>query len=373
MNNYDTIIVGGGIIGCAIAYNLQKEGNRVLVIEKEEIGAGGSSRNGGGVRQSARDPREMALAMYAIQKHWPTLSEELGVDVEYCQQGNLRLGKTDAHIEFLTGLVNSGQACGLDVKMISGDEARSINPHLSQDVIGASWCPTDGHANPMVATLAFYKRALELGAEFIIGEEIESVIIRKGKAVGVQSKDEAYYADKVLIAGGYGSRKIAATAGIQLPIHKVLLETLVTEAQPFMFEQMLGTAGADFYGHQTKHGSFVFGGSSGYEQYEYEKETTSLKSYTAPSICRGILGYFPELANINIVRNWGGFIEETSDKVAILGDVAEVPGLYLACGFTGHGFGIAPGVGKVMSDVILGKNPDVDIEALRYNRFVPRI
>ena len=155
----------------------------VIVLEKSDhIGNGGSSRNGGGVRQSGRDPRELPLAMYAVEHMWPTLSEELGVDVEYHKEGNLRLGKTAKHKEILQGLTDRAVALGLDVRMIDGKEVREINPYLSEEITVASWCPTDGHANPLVATLGFYKRARELGAEFITGEDVLEIQKIKGKA-----------------------------------------------------------------------------------------------------------------------------------------------------------------------------------------------
>ena len=125
----EVIIVGGGIIGCAAAYHLAKEGVSVLVLEgSPHIGNGGSTRNGGGVRQSGRDPRELPLVMYAIQNLWPKLSDMLDTNVEYYQHGNLRLGSTPAHEKILQGLTDRAAACGLDVRMISGDEARRINP-----------------------------------------------------------------------------------------------------------------------------------------------------------------------------------------------------------------------------------------------------
>lgn len=138
--NADVIIIGGGVIGCASAYYLKKAHpeTSILVLEREVIGHGGSSRNGGGVRQSARDVRELPLAMYAIENMWPTLSEELDMDVEYYKKGNLRLGKTEAHLKTLQALVDKSTAAGLDVRMISGDEAREICPYMSHEVIGAS-------------------------------------------------------------------------------------------------------------------------------------------------------------------------------------------------------------------------------------------
>ena len=173
-NTAEVVIIGGGIIGCASAYYLAKKGCSVIVLEGSDyIGNGGSSRNGGGVRQSGRDPRELPMVMWGIKNIWPTLSEELGVDVEYTQKGNLRLGKTEAHLKILQGLTDKAKACGLDVRMIDGDDVRQINPYLSEEVIGASWCPTDGHANPLTATLGYYKKARELGVRFISGEQVE--------------------------------------------------------------------------------------------------------------------------------------------------------------------------------------------------------
>ena len=144
-NNAEVVIIGGGIIGCATAYYLAKEGVSVIVLEKSDhIGNGGSSRNGGGVRQSGRDPRELPLAMYAVEHMWPTLSEELGVDVEYHKEGNLRLGKTAKHKEILQGLTDRAVALGLDVRMIDGKEEREINPYLSDEITVASCArPTD--------------------------------------------------------------------------------------------------------------------------------------------------------------------------------------------------------------------------------------
>ena len=127
-----------------------------------------------------------------------------------------------------------------------------------------------------------------------------------------------------------------------MPMSRVLIEALVTEAEPHMFDQMLGTAEADFYGHQTKHGSFVFGGSSGYEAVNKDNGTPICSSITAPCICRGIMKYFPDLADAKIVRTWAGWADQMKDGVPVLGNVSEVPGLVLATGFCGHGFGIAP-------------------------------
>lgn len=373
-NCAEVIIIGGGVIGCATAYYLAKEGTSVIVLEgSDHIGNGGSSRNGGGVRQSGRDPRELPLAMYGIRNLWPHLSEELETDCEYHQDGNLRLGKTEKHREILEGLADRARACGLDVRMIDGDEVRRINPHLSHEVTVASWCPTDGHANPLTTTLGFYKMARRLGARFITGEPVTELRTVKGKIRKVITPNNVYEGEQVLVAAGLHSREILGTVGIDVPMDGSLLEALVTEAEAPMFDQMLGTADADFYGHQTKHGSFVFGGSSGLEPFYKDNGTPVTSSRTAPCICRGIMKYFPELADARIVRTWAGWSDRSADGVPVLGAVDEIPGLYAACAFTGHGFGISPAVGDQLAKLIRTGSTDVDLSPLRYDRFHAKI
>jgi len=374
-NKADIVIIGSGVIGNAAAYYLSKAGKKVIVLEKEDnIGDGGSTRNGGGVRQSGRNPAELKLAMYAVENLWPNLSEELGEDVEYYQEGNLRLGKNKEHLEVLEEIVENGKKGGLDLGMISGKKAREINPHLSEEVIGASWCPTDGHANPLKVTLSYYKKARELGARFITGQKVESIKKVRGRARKVITENRSVFeGEKIILAAGYESRSIAQKIGIDIPMKQVLLEVLVTEPRPPMFYQMLGTAAADFYGHQSKHGSFVFGGTSGMDAYAVEDENNPTLSKTASSICRGIMKYFPVLKDLNIIRTWGGYIDDCTDHIPVISQVEEVPGLILACAFSGHGFGISPAVGLLLSEMALNKDTTLNIEPFRYDRFKTKI
>lgn len=356
----DVIIIGGGIIGSSTAYYLAKKGKSVIVLEKEKnVGCGGSSRNGGGVRQSGRDKRELPMAMHSVQRLWPGLSEELGTDVEYYQQGNLRLGKTEDHLRILQGLTDKAVATGLDVKMVTGDEAREICPCLSEEVMGASWCPTDGHANPLFTTMAYYKNARELGAVFLTEQSVLSIEKVKGQAKKVVTSTAEFEGAKIILAAGYESHFISQALGIDVPMSKVRLDTLITDAQPPMFYQMLGTAMADFYGHQTKHGSFVFGGGA--------SDQTSIIAIAGA--CRGILEYLPSLKHTKVVRTWSGFIDVCEDMVPVISQIDEVPGLILACGFSGHGFGIAPAVGTVLSELACDEPASIDIGDLHFSRF----
>lgn len=369
----EVVIIGGGIVGCATAYYLAKKGiTDVAVLEcSDSIGHGGSSRNGGGVRQSGRDVRELPYAMYAVQNMWPTLSEELGVDVEYYQKGNLRLGKTDAHLAKLNTLASNARSLGLDMEVIDGKAVKEICPYLSDEIIGASWCPTDGHANPMMTTLAYYKRALELGVRFYTGAEVAGLQKIKDKVRKVVLKDGTIFeGETILVAAGYESRYITRTVGIDVPMTRYFEEALVTEMQPHMFDIMLGTADADFYGHQAKHGSFVFGSESGLEEaIDMSPKLNRTNSLTVSAGCRAIMGYIPRLADAKIVRTWGGWLDDCYDGVPVISKVEEAPGLIIACGFTGHGFGTAPSVGLMLSQMVAGEKTVVDISSLGYDRF----
>jgi len=379
-NHADVIIIGSGIIGSSAAYNIAKRGLSVIVLEKESVvGDGGSSRNGGGVRQSGRHPHEMPLAMYAVKNLWPTLSEELGVNVEYCQKGNIRLGKNEADKKVLEALTASAKNLGLDMRMVTGDEARSINPYLSDEVYCAGWCPTDGHANPLMATLGFYKAARARGVRFISNEEVYKIEKIKGAARRVVAKHSSYEASKIILAAGLGSRPIANTIGLDVPMHPVLLEVIVTETTAELFPQMLGTARADFYGHQEENGSFVFGLNSNYEPfavYEYgaKKKEERVSSASSSAACRNIISYFPALARIKVLRAWSGWMDDCAGHIPVISFVEEAPGLILACGFSGHGFGISPCVGKILSEMAADGAVDpksgLDISPFRYDRFV---
>lgn len=371
-NTADVIVIGSGIVGNSAAWYLKKKGMDVLVLEaSESIGHEGSSRCGGGVRQSGRDERELPYAIYGIKHIWPTLSEELGVDIEYVQKGNIRLALNEEHMKILEGLTAKAKRQGLDVEMITAQDVKELNPYLTDEVVGASWCPSDGHANPLKATLAFYIRARQMGAHFITGEKVVALKKIRGKLRQViTAAGNIYEAEQVIVAAGYQSRDIVKTVGINLPMMPMFGAEIVTESQPHMFDQMLGVASAEMYGHQTDHGSFVFGCIAGLEEAtEVNLADQRIRAVDVSAQCRGVLKYVPMLKNAKIVRSWGGWMDMTPDFVPIMGLVEEVPGLILATGMCGHGFGTGPAVGLMLSQMAAGEELICDISSLHYDRF----
>ena len=239
--------------------------------------------------------------------------------------------------------------------------------------MGASFCPTDGHANPLVATLAYYLKDIELGVHFLTGAKVEALERVRGRVRKVILKDGTVLeAGDIVTAAGYDSRRIIQSIGLDIPMTALVDCALVTEMEPEMFPQMLGTAAADFYGHQTKHGSFVFGSESGLEEFMDVKDPNDMSMQhpaTLGASCRAIEGWIPALAKAKIVRSWSGILDMTKDGVCVLGRPKEADGLVLACGFNGHGFGTAPAVAYIIAQTVVGEEPICDIKPLRYERF----
>lgn len=363
----DIVIIGGGVMGCAIACNLAKEGLKPVVIEKSDIGSEASGSNGGGVRQSARNLKEMPLAIESIRMYGH-LHEELDMDVEYVRGGNLRLCTSEEELETMRKSIESQKAVGLELKMLDRKQVLEINPHVGEKVIGASYCPTDGHVNPFLVTYGFFKKAKSLGARFYTHEEAKEIRLQKSRVTAVVTDKNTFETDLVVDAAGIAGRKVANMVGLDLPMRPIFSEALITEAYPPLFKQMVGHAKGLFYGRQTVHGSFFWGGFVGTEQFIY-REGKPLFHYIGPTISQMVVDFFPVLKDLNVIRMWSGLIAQMSDAIPVLGFTEEVPGFVFATGFSGHGFGLAPVIGRLISELILDCKSSIPINDFCYGRF----
>ncbi len=366
-NTADCVIVGGGVMGCAIAYNLAKQGLKPMVIEKSDIGGEASGSNGGGVRQSARDLREMPLAMESIQMYGH-LHEELEMDVEYVRKGNLRLCTNEEEMAAMEKAVENQKGAGLQLEMLDRKQVLEINPYVGEKVIGASFCPTDGHANPFLVTYGFFKKAKSFGARFNTHEMVQDIRLQKGKVSAVITDKQVIETDLVVNAAGVAGRKIANMVGLDVPMKPIFSEALITEPYPPLFQQMVGHAKGLFYGRQTVHGPFFWGGFVGTEDYIY-RNGKPLFNYIGPAISKSVLDFFPVLKNLHVIRMWSGLIAMISDGIPILGLTEEVPGFVFSTGFSGHGFGLSPVIGRLLSELIMDCKTSISIQDFCYGRF----
>jgi sarcosine oxidase subunit beta len=363
----DVVIIGGGVMGCSIAYNLAREGLKPVVIERADIGGEASGANGGGVRQSARNLKEMPLAIESIQIYGQ-LHEELGMDLEYVRKGNLRLCTSEEELDTMRKSVENQKAANLELEMLDRKQVLDINPHIGEKVLGASYCPTDGHVNPFLVTYAFYQKAKSLGARIFAHEEVKGIRLQKSKVTAVVTDKQILETDLVVNAAGVAGRKVANMVGLDLPMRPVFSEAMITEPYPSLFKQMIGHAKGLFYGRQTAHGSFFWGGFVGTEQFIH-REGKPLFHFIGPAISDMVIDFFPILKDVNVIRTWSGLIAQMSDGIPVLGFTEEVPGFVFATGFSGHGFGLAPVIGKLIGELIMDCQTSLPISDFCFGRF----
>jgi len=341
----DVVIVGGGITGTSIAYHLRKRGIGATVLERTWVGAEASGRNGGGVRQQGRDPRELKLAMRSIAR-WPSLGEELGADLEYRREGNLSVALDEERSEELRALAEDQRARGLEVHHLSGPELRELAPYLSAGVLSANYCPTDGHANPILATKAFGRAARALGAEVREGEEVVAVERDERGVAAVLTRGARYATRTVVNCAGVWASSVGRMAGVETPVRPRLTQILVTEALKRCIPQFVGYSFG--YMRQTVRGHLHLGLSSEFVD-EYGNRTTSAAILT---LARRLPEVFNMLHGVRVLRGWGGMTAWNAEEVPLIGPAASLPGYYQCVGFTGHGFALGPAVGELMARLL---------------------
>lgn len=362
-------IIGGGIMGCATAYYLAKQGVRAVVLEKRRVAAEGSGLNAGGVRAQCRDRRERPLAMQAVIL-WQGLARELGTDVGYDASGNLRLASTPERLDQLAAEAQEEQADGLAVAIWDAAALRNQAPYLGDGFVGGKFCPTDGVANPVQATLAYAWAAQALGATIAPESEVTELLVAGGAVQGVVARQPwgtlQVDAPLVLHAGGPWTPTPAARAGVAIPIRAVRLTIGATAAvapifQPFLSSHDLGVAARPLANGQ------VYVSGFGHPAPDLAKPVLP----QALAELRAIDRMVPALAGIPFVHAWTGLLDVTPDEIPVLGPVDGLRGYWVAAGFSGHGFCLGPAVGMNLAAWMVAGAPMLDLSAFQPGRFTP--
>jgi sarcosine oxidase subunit beta len=284
------------------------------------------------------------------------------------REGNLRLCTSEEELDTMRKSVENQKAANLDLEMLDRKQVLSINPHIGDKVIGASFCPTDGHVNPFLVTYAFFQKAKSLGARIVTHEEVKDIRLQKNKVSAVITDKQTFETDLVVNAAGVAGRKVANMVGLDLPMRPVFSEAMITDPYPPLFKQMIGHAKGLFYGRQTVHGPFFWGGFVGTEQFIH-REGKPLFHFIGPAISSMVIDFFPILKDVNVIRTWSGLIAQISDAIPVLGYTEEVPGFVFATGFSGHGFGLAPVIGRLIGELIMDCQTSIPISDFCFGRF----
>jgi sarcosine oxidase subunit beta len=367
-NTADYVIIGGGIQGCAIAYNLAKLGAKnVVVLEKETISSGSTGRCGAGIRAQWGTEMNCRIGMDCLSK-FENLSEELGMDVGLNQCGYLMVAYRESEFETLKQSMKLQNSLGINTKVVSKEEAYEICPGLAaEDAVGFTFHDKDGHADPFLTTFAYQEAAKRLGVTFHKFTEVTGVKVENGKIAGVTTTKGDIAAPIVVnCAGGY-SQKVAEMAGLELPNFSERHEIIITEPVEFgVCPPMLMSFSGNYYIQQRPHGSII-GGCSPEGHPEDYKNGNSWQFLE--QMAQTIYKLLPRTKGVRIVRQWSGLYNMTPDRQPILGEAEDIKGFFLSVGFSGHGFMFGPTTGELMAQLILGKNLSMPIDMLHYRRF----
>ena len=366
----DIIIIGGGITGCCLAYELRKKSFSTILLEKDTIGAASSGRSGGGIRQQNRVPQELPLAMLS-KKVWQRMARELDTDFEYRQNGNLKLLLSESEIRLYREKVERQRSAGLEVSFLNQKQVRELLPVLSRDIeiFGGTYCPSDGTANPLLVTKAVAAEAGRLGADLHEHDTVTHVKKNRinGKtAINVKTGKNSYESPVVINAAGAWSGDIFNQLGMHLPFEIKRSHILVTQAILPVIKPFVSHPSG--YMRQALNGNLHLGVSS--------QPVSGFDTSTDVDIFETIAGYyiklFPFMEHLPIIRTWAGLTCWTPDAFPVIGPAPGMEGFYLAAGFSGHGFCLGPGAARVLSQVINGEQPDVDLECFSWKRFLTR-
>ncbi|MCC0031486.1 MAG: FAD-binding oxidoreductase [Brucellaceae bacterium] len=373
MSAPDVLVVGAGITGVAAALELAEAGASVEVIDRYGPAAMASGWTLAGVRQSGRDPAELPLALAAVQR-WQELDERLGAETFYRQHGNLRLARTDAEIATLQALVESQTAAGLDLSFLPDLAAvHEIAPALSPAVLAASWCPTDGHADPVATVSAYLAAAGRAGAIAAMGEQALQLEADGGRIVAVHTDRRRIAAGTVLLAPGILANTLLEPLGLHIPLRRPMVTVLRSRPCEPMLGPVLGVANADMAARQEVFGHWRV--TSGAEDWQGELDEVGGKPVARTTMDKiretvaTVSNVLPAFAGAEIESLWGGILDLTPDALPVIDYAPGYANLVVAAGFSGHGFGIGPITGALAADLALGRVPQLDIGAFKFGRF----
>ncbi|HLW46801.1 MAG TPA: FAD-binding oxidoreductase [bacterium] len=358
----DVLIIGGGVIGSSIAYHLTLRHAQVVVLDQAPPATPPSASwaSAGGVRQQRRDPREWPLTRAAAQR-WPRLSDELGTDIEFGQGGHLHVVETEQDRRALEDRVARERDAGLDVRIVSGTDARRLAPGLVERVLAASWSPSDGQANPVKTTRAFAAAASARGAAYRTGPPAR--LLRDGNRVlGAAAGDEVCEADVTVVAAGAWTARLAAPIGVPLAIVPRGPQMILTDQAPPVLAPTITGSGRALSLKQLPDGAFFIGGGWP-SDVDAERMTCTVRDESVRGSWRVATEVFAPLRGCRIRQVWCGLEAESADGVPLIGPVPGVSGVYVAAGFSGHGFQLAPAVGAAVAASLHGE-PQVGLEAL---------
>jgi sarcosine oxidase subunit beta len=366
------VIIGGGVMGLSAAYHLARAGvSDVLVLERDTLGSGSTCKAAGGVRAQFSDPVNIELGRRSLRAY-ERFAEELGQEIDLHRSGYLFLLDDPDHVTAFEANVALQNSLGVPSRMISPAEAKGLSPMVDLDgILAAAWSPEDGHCTPESVVLGYAGGARRAGARIVTHCAVTGIETVDGQVRAVLTDGGRVETDTVVCVAGAWSAAVGELVGVDLPVVPLRRQILVTEpmsgldpATPFTID-----FATSLYFHREGPG-LLLGMSDPDERPGFELGRTDA---WLPRLGEAIERRVPALADVGIASGWAGLYEMTPDHNALVGEADGVSRFLYATGFSGHGFLMGPAIGEVLRDLVLGRDPVVDVAGLSVDRFADSV
>jgi sarcosine oxidase subunit beta len=363
------VVIGGGVVGCSIAYHLARRGLAgVVVVERDAVGAGTTSKAAGGIRAQFATETEIRMSLDSIRV-FEHFADEFGVDIGYRKIGYLFLISDAADLDGFRERIALQRRLGVDVREIAAADARALVPALRvDDLVAAVWGPGDGLAGPAEVTAGFAARARALGARICEGVEVQAIDVAGGRVRAVRTSHGDVASPLVVNAAGPAAARVARLAGVDVPVHPRRRHIFFTEPFPEIPGPLPLTTdrATGFYFRKELEQLLL---SPGDVQDIGEDRAAPVDRAMIEETVQKAVHRLPALAEARIAGGWAGLRPLTPDDHAIVGPAPGVEGLLLAVGFGGHGFQHSPATGRLVAEWVLDGKPSLDLSLLDPARF----
>ncbi len=363
----DVVIVGGGVMGTSAAFHLAEAGAEVVLLERDALASGSTSKAAGGVRTQFSDPLNIAVARRSIDA-FERFEQRPGGVIDLHQVGYLFLldrGEDVAAFEAAVALQNE---LGVPSRLLSAAEAAELSPLTGlEGVLAATFCPLDGHASPEAVVSGYAAGARAHGAQIVIGCEVSRLDVEADELRRVHTSLGALETSTVLCCAGAWSRSLGAMVGVELPVEPVLRQIHYTAPVANLSERIPLTIdfSTGFYFHREGPG-LLFGMADRAQPPGFDRPADPDWLLSVLEVAERRC---PRLPDLGLAGGWNGFYEVSPDHNAIVGEAASPSRFLYATGFSGHGFLQGPAMGEILRDLVLRREPFVDVAPLSAERF----
>jgi sarcosine oxidase subunit beta len=371
---FDVIIIGAGSIGTPTAFYLSKAGLKVLVLESlASVGQASNKHAIGGIRATHSDPAKIHLGNRSLEE-FSNWQSNYGDDIEWHQGGYSFVAYDQSNAALLKDLIAWQQKHDLNISWLDNGQLLEIIPHLnSQGLIGGTYSPEDGSASPLKAAFAFHKQAVKSGTIFKFQEPVVDVISNESRVLGVKTTRGVYYSRWIINAAGGWAKQVSNLVGVDVPVYPDSHEAAITEPIERIFDPMIvdmrSRPGSDnFYFYQHPTGKIIFCMTP--SPAILGNHTIASRDFL-PKAARRLIEIMPVLRHIRVRRVWRGTYPMTPDGSPIIGTINGLEGYILAVGMCGQGFMFGPGIGKLLTNLILNQLDESDkiiLDNLSYYR-----